>query len=730
MGQHLLLTLHLHGSGEGAIRYHGIAQGAPEWPPSPARVFQALVAGVARGGALPGECVRALEWLERLPLPVIAAPRVRRGMPFTLFVPNNDADAVEDPRDSSNIRVRKLVHPSLLADESPFLYAWSIPEPAPEATVIVEAANTLYQLGRGVDMAWAVGEVVDDETLAESLRRHDGSVFRPEEGAVGMGLACPVSGSLASLVRRHQATKLRVDGVGRAARTLFSNPPKPCFSAVTYQPQRTRVVYELRDRTRDDRMWPWSLHRIVKLIESVRDGGAARLRDGLPEASSVIERALIGRKADGSNAIPPEDRIRLIPLPSIGYHYADRAVRRIVLDVPSRCGLRTVDVEWAFSGLEVGGFVLTRTDDDDMLRRFIGPSRHWRSVTAVALPQFASRRRIDPTRRREQAKGAHERMDEEARARGAIGTTLRHAGIRANLIDVRVQREPFESKGARAETFADGTRFAKERLWHVDALFAEPIEGPLILGDGRFLGLGVMAPAARSDLATGSASLGLHVFAVDDGLAENADAATIARALRRAVMARVQERLGSGKRLPAFFSGHAADGSPAHSDESPHLAFVHDPPRRRVLVVAPHAIEGRRPIGNERNDLRILDDALREFRTLRAGPAGVLNLRRTFIDRLTDPLFAPSKTWRGVTPYVVNRHIRAGTAQEALAQDLEAECRRRSLPDARIIVNDCRGVEGIGLQGHATLQFKVAVAGILLLGRQRYFGSGLFEGVA
>lgn len=719
MGQHLLLTLRLHGSGEEGIRYHGIAQGAPEWPPSPARVFQALVAGVARGGALPDESARALEWLERLPSPVIAAPRARRGSPFTMFVPNNDADAVEDPRDTSSIRTRKLVHPSLLAGESPLLYAWSIPDSAPEATVIVEAAETLYQLGRGVDMAWAVGEVVDDETLAECLGRHDGPIFRPEEGALGEGLACPIPGSLASLVRRHQAIKLRADGAGRAARTLFSSPPKPCFGGVTYQPTRTRVVYELRDRTKDDRMWPWPLHHVVTLIESVRDGGAARLRKGLPEASSAIERALIGRKADGSDALPPEDRVRLIPLPSVGHRYVDRAVRRIVLDVPSRSLLRALDVEWAFSGLEVGGFVLTRTDDHDMLHRFIGPARRWRSVTAVALPQHAARRRIDPTRRWEQPKGAHERIEEEARARGAVGTALRHAGIRASVIDVRVQREPFEAKGTRAETFADGTRFAKERLWHVDVTFTKPIEGPVVLGDGRFLGLGVMAPVAPS--------LGLHVFSVDDGLAENADPVTIARALRRAVMARVQERLGGRRSLPTFFSGHAADGSPARSEESPHLAFAYDPPRRRVLVVAPHVVEDRRPIGNESSELRSLDEALDGFHTLRAGSAGVLRLRRTSIDRSTDPLFAPSRTWRGVTPYVVNRHLRAGSAQEALARDLQVECRRRSLPDARVVVSDCRGVEGLGLEGQVTLRFEVAVGGILLLGRQRYLGSGLFE---
>lgn len=71
---------------------------------------------------------------------------------------------------------------------------------------------------------------------------------------------------------------------------------------------------------------------------------------------------------------------------------------------------------------------------------------------------------------------------------------LGFAGIRAWAEQIRVQREPFEAKGERVEAFATGTRFAKERLWHVEITFSEAITGPLVIGDGRFLGLGLMAP--------------------------------------------------------------------------------------------------------------------------------------------------------------------------------------------------------------------------------------------
>ena len=66
----LVLTIRLHDA-----RYHG----ATEWPPAPARVFQALVAGVARGNSIPSTAARAFEWLETLAPPVIAAPKARAG---------------------------------------------------------------------------------------------------------------------------------------------------------------------------------------------------------------------------------------------------------------------------------------------------------------------------------------------------------------------------------------------------------------------------------------------------------------------------------------------------------------------------------------------------------------------------------------------------------------------------------------------------------------------------
>jgi CRISPR-associated protein Csb2 len=703
-----------------------MSQGAPEWPPAPARVFQALLAGVARGSAVPEGIAPALEWLESLRPPVIAAPRARAGGRISLFVPNNDADAVSNPRDVSGIRTKKVVHPILFEEDVPLLYAWSLEGDTPHETVVIKAANDLYQLGRGVDMAWALAELVDDEALEGRFHGYNGTVHRPEPDAPGRALACPTPGALASLMERHRSARLQRPAQGGLAQVLFTNAPKPRFKSVTYTQARTRTVFELRSREDDAKASPWPLRRVVRLVEALRDGAASRLREALPDAHSAIERTLIGRKADGRDPSPIEHRARILPLPSIGHEHADRAVRRIVLEVPSSAGVAPSDVEWAFSGLEtvdpetgvVGPFLLTRAESDNMLSHYEGPSRRWRSVTAVALPETASRRRIDPHRRGEEAKSAGERAAEEDRAVAAVHIALRRAGVRGMATAVRLQREPFEARGARAESFAEGTRFAKERLWHVELELDRSIRGPLVIGDGRFLGLGLMAPLTLPTRDSGIFCLGV------EGSPKN-DPVALCRALRRAVMAAVQEVIGDAP-LGVYFSGHDEHGAPARADRSGHLAFQWDPARQRLLVIAPHRLDRREPAWDERRAMDALDEALDGVVDLRAGWAGRFALRRCPISA-DDPIVAAARSWISVTPYTVTRHVRHGSALEALVQDVRVDCGRRGLPAPEVTVLESHGVPGRGLQGRVRLDFAVAVTGPLALGRTRYLGGGLFQ---
>src|SRR5271166_2516829 len=72
----------------------------------------------------------------------------------------------------------------------------------------------------------------------------------------------------------------------------------------------------------------------------------------------------------------------------------------------------------------------------------------WRTVTPAALPQSATRRRVEPSRLLDPAerKGASERGEEQNRAVGAVVQALRHAGIAASATGIRVQRGTLRRK--------------------------------------------------------------------------------------------------------------------------------------------------------------------------------------------------------------------------------------------------------------------------------------------
>ena len=741
----LVLHVRLHDG-----RYHGKG----DWPPSPARLFQALVAGAGLGGPLTDDEIQTLEWLEKKQPPIIGAPvawQSARGVLF--YMPNNDSDAISgDPHRMSSIRsAKKISRPYFFDADVPFLYAWPFEGTADNqerARVICSLAERLYQFGRGIDMAWAWGETLDSDQLEKTVSEYPGVIYRPCKGGTGVELPCPQEGSLKSLIDRYQQFSQRFEyrKEGKKLTVIYKKPDPPRFQNIHYDSPSTYLLFDLRDTAKSAApSVNWPIERCADLVITLRgeidadgtptSGAAKKLWDALPDRYGEIARVLIGREATVADK---SRRIRILPLPSIGHAQVDRGIRRVLIEIPANCPLRRDDVAWAFSGLEVSRMEfdpdtgeifsspqLVPAEERGMLRHYgierAETARTWRSVTPLALPESAQRRRVDHERQREEAKTGSERRAKHERAAAAVMQALRHAGIRTQVWSIRVQREPFEAKGAHAEAFAAGTRFDKRRLWHVELTFAEPVRGPLVLGDGRYCGLGLMAPSE-------DASTGLYAFRIRDGLADKAEPSELAQALRRAVMARVQALLGDRQTLPSFFSGHAADGSPLRNGSHQHLAFVVDLMNQRLLIVAPHRVEHRLPTVEERRHLLELEQALVGFVELRAGTAGRLRLTPVPICVETDPLLARSCRWESRTPYLATRRAKRD-APGFMEQNIRAELVRRGFPtpatiELRRIVH---GDEGLA-RADVVVTFETAVSGPILLGRDFHSGGGLFGG--
>jgi CRISPR-associated protein Csb2 len=334
----------------------------------------------------------------------------------------------------------------------------------------------------------------------------------------------------------------------------------------------------------------------------------------------------------------------------------------------------------------------------------------WRSVTPVALPMLPGRVRT----------GA-ERSLSEAQCAGAFVNALRHAGIMASVAEIRLQREPFHARGAVADAF-EPARFGG-RLRHVEVAFESPVRGPLILGDGRFLGLGVMRPVNE-------AFAGLHVFTVDQRSTPNVSRApNVARALRRAVMARAQALHGR-KPLPLLFHGHEDDGSPTRSGSHKHLffaAFSSEGGERinRVAVIAPGLCD---LTITDREHWKELDQAVKGLSVLRCGRDGVLILCPHPADA-DDAFFGRGLVWTTATTYRPTRHLKRGhPAASFIETDIRTECARRGLPapESVQLLSVSEGPRG-GLGAQVKIRFAKALCGPVLLGRGSHLGDGLFR---
>ncbi len=716
MNSALLISVRLH---EGW--FHGAGN-----TPSPARLFQALIAGAGLGGPLGDQTVTALRWLEEQHPPAMAAPTVTPGQAVINYVPNNDLDAKQgDHRRIGEIRTKKPIRPLLFDARIPFLFAWLFGQDngAEYARTICGLADHLYQLGRTVDMAWAWGEVISSDELENRFLNYDGTVRRP---VLTVGdVDCPAPGSLDSLRRRYDEGSQRFAPSQDNNGQTFRRRSKPKWRRFSYDSAVHRFCLELRD-VESNKCARWPLEKAAMLVESVRDSAAERLRRALADRAGEIDSVLIGRRPDGVNAGPTEARVRVLPLPSIGHSQADMLIRRILVQVPGECPLRSNDVAWAFSGLRVQDPVtrdeidVIPTNDIEQFKYYgIGdsPERIWRTVTPAALPD-AQRRRIDPKRKQIEAKGANERQLEQNQAITAVRQALRHAQVHQRVLSVRVQREPFDFRGSRVEEFANGTRFCKHGLWHVEVEFESPVPGPLVVGNGRFLGLGLMRPIHQT--------LGLFVYGIESGLDASVDPVPLARSLRHAVMARIQAEFGS-RRLPSYFTGHGREGLPAETEREPHLSFLFDPNASRLAVLAPHLIDHRPMAKWEEEHIASLSRALCSFRELRAGRAGCLRLSPLLFDVDTDHMFGTSRNWESVTPYVVTRHAKRLTATDVLRNDVITECERRGLPRPDVCVDEWHAISGQGLCGQLQLTFKHHVVGPVSLGRTRHLGGGLFQ---
>ncbi len=706
-------------------RYHGV----PEWPPSPFRLYQALVAGGLMGEpeARVEEIEPVMAWLENLSPPVIAVPPSRQGRGVHLYMPNNDLDTVGgDPRFAAKIRgAEKRIIPRMLEADIPLTYLWTIHETDTEnAQRVATLSSRLYQLGRGVDMAYASAEILPVDDAKEWLASQGAILYTAQEAeASGAALRCPVPGSFRSLRERYHAQQ------NRLTRGHLTQAPPARFHTVTYNAKPHRLLYDLVATTGSGSGFhPVPTKRTAWLVEQIRDRLATLLTDAFGER--LVERVVIGR---GANEADKVKRIAITPLPSIGSPHADQAIRRILITIPPDCPIPAREIEWAAGAVHLGvngeGEIvdaqmpqLVRATDEGMLDHYgvgrrANPCRLWRTVTPVVLPM----RHLNG-----HAKGS-ERADHEARAAGAVLAALRHAGVDGTVKQIRVQREPFQRKGTRAADFATPPRLTARHRYHAEITFSDQHPGPLLIGDGRYLGLGLFAPVRGTRQET-------FVFTLpSNAQLPLSERATLLKAVRRALMALSRDITRKGRTIPKLFSGHERDGAPASaSGRHDHVFLAADDTDGdgrldRLFVLAPWSCD--RSVAGRDTEKRHFERVVLSLRWLNLEGRQCVQLSEPEAIDPDDPIIRPSYTWESSTPYRPTRHPKRRSSDGDIQQDVICECGRRGLPRPTVQVLGCEaGPRGGNPLATIKLEFSVAVHGPLLLGRGSHAGDGLFKG--
>lgn len=499
---------------------------AHEWPPHPARLFSALVATWADADAPDGDERSALEWLETLGAPTIAAsPRddVAARTPVSHFVPVNDAAVLTGTATAARVLPEGVLPPST--------HAWhkkrngSFQRGGERGDWITGRGKQERQfpsvtpLSSSVTFMWdAVPDPRVSETLDGLLARvtrigHSSSLvscrlvddapaatMRPGRGS--LVLRCAQRGQLDALENAHQ----RHRGIRPRALPFVGVRYSELIDTDDIAPTAMRpdnagdlVVFEIPI---DQRRLPAT--RTAGLTEALRGGIFHHADDPPPEGLS-------GHLPDGRPSRHPH--VSFLALPNVGHDYADGRIMGLAAmlpaSLPEDAALAAYRAIGTWEQAEPRGrcrLMLGGGQIIDLHRRqppfelstlrtgtWSKPSSEWISATPIALPKNPGRLTSGSSAARAKAWVAAEEQ---------VRQSCVHVGL-PEPASVAVSLDPL-IPGARPAgdypAFVQGARRGdgvRRRFVHAAVRFDRDVGGPLVLGSGRFLGLGLMRPAPQ-----------------------------------------------------------------------------------------------------------------------------------------------------------------------------------------------------------------------------------------
>ncbi len=451
-----------------------------EWPPSPARLFAALVAGGGTGDEnVVGGQEAELRRIEQAAPPLIAASaqadvqRTRLEERFVVI----DASQKGTVQDYPARKAAALRGGDTVAPKSPLItYVWpELQLPDDELATLKRRAARVPYLG-GADSPVHL-------TVNTVHARDQREIWNPSDDGLAP-IAVPYPGYLGELDRAHLLFREGLPprgGTVRRARVLYRAPG----DVAEFDGQPTIVWCQFAKA--------FNYRRVLAVAEALK--GAV----------------MSSYSANGFGEAPPEltghglergaHHVRFIPLPNVGHEHSDGRIMGAAVWIPADIDPRLVERIAVATGRVTRVHILGGAESRLELRE-LNASRPWSTHP---------KRWTRPSRRFATAFPAvHERFGRltTANATEMVAGWFRNAGL-PEPTTVSVDRTPY---------FNGLGRLAAREVWrpkstqqypfsHLVAEYSEPVGGLLAVGRGRSYGLGLLAPIsdAVEEASDGSA---------------------------------------------------------------------------------------------------------------------------------------------------------------------------------------------------------------------------------
>jgi CRISPR-associated protein Csb2 len=494
-----------------------------EWPPHPGRVFMALANAYFTAEKDPAECA-ALEWLETLGAPAIAAGGCEARSVVPNYVPVNDQAGPAKAILQSAPGLTRTRQPRTFArawlDHDVVHLVWEETElPAGHRGAFERLVSRVSRIGHSSTFVqmWI-------ETGTEGIRPNHVASDR----AASHRFRVPTPGTLQYLEQRFNGDELELfcnlkiaeieaafsgDNKAKAIareqlRERFSNQPpvslRPELSRWQgYAPMRDDSRDEVFGTVFDSRLLIYKLVRKDSSFRALELATTLRLTSALrgaliKSADGDLPEAIIGHQPNGKPSEKPH--MAMLPLAFAGSEHADGKLMGLALALP--CDLDPQDrrkllitLNTATKSLKLGNlgeWMLEAPTEDRPAHNLRAETwsawphgtTEWGTVTPIALERHAKSKKPDEYR----AEIAENIAESCARVTG---------GIRPREVVVLQVSPHLGVPHSRA--FPRLSRKDNSQLRHTHAIivFDAPLVGPLAIGAGRYRGYGFCRPLSE-----------------------------------------------------------------------------------------------------------------------------------------------------------------------------------------------------------------------------------------